>query len=312
MRRLALLALVAAGVLAGPAASARAAASSASAAGLPRVSAPAAILLEPTTGQAVYERHADQERAIASTTKIMTALLTLERRSPSSMITTPPYAAGGAESQIGLRAGEHMSVADLLTGLLLPSANDAANALAVRIGGTRAHFVTLMNRHARKLHLKRTHFSTPVGLDTPGNYSTARELAKMAIALRAQPFARKVMDEKRAVLRTGAHRRVVVNRNDLVARFPWINGVKTGHTLQAGYVLVGSARRNGDVVHLRGHGHPLGGRARRRLARAPVLRRAHVPRRPARAQAASCSAARWSRAATGCARGSSPRARSAG
>jgi serine-type D-Ala-D-Ala carboxypeptidase (penicillin-binding protein 5/6) len=214
----------------------------------PRLSARGAIVVEPTTGKVLYAKAPDAPRPIASVTKMMTALVTLERRSLTTRIRVPRYAAQTAESRIGLHAGERLSVADLVTGVLLPSANDAANALAVRIGGTRARFVRLMNAHARREKLRHTHFTTPVGLDSPGNYSTPRDLAKLARILRRNAFARRTMDKPRAVLRTGAHRRLVVNRNRLVAAVPWVNGVKTGHTLRARYVLVGSGRRGGIPV----------------------------------------------------------------
>src|SRR6185436_741592 len=111
----------------------------------PIVRAPAAILVEPATGDVVFQRNAHDERPVASTTKLMTALLTLEREKLSTTVTTIRYRAAPAESVIGLRAGERMKVADLMRGLLLASANDAAATLAVRVGGTRERFVRLMN-----------------------------------------------------------------------------------------------------------------------------------------------------------------------
>lgn len=235
-------ALLAALVLLG---AAGAIAASPAAAAAPRVSASGAILVEASSGRVLYARRPDTPRPIASTTKIMTALVVLERRRLTDVIRVPPYGAGAAESQIGLREGEELTVADLLAALLLPSANDAAHALAVRVGGSRAGFVRLMNRRAAREGLRHTHFSTPVGLDTPGNYSTPRELASLARRLRRHPYARTVMDRARFTLRSGARRRTVLNRNRLVAQVPWVNGVKTGHTLGAGYVLVGSGRRRG-------------------------------------------------------------------
>ena len=143
-----------------------------------------------------------------------------------------------------------MSVHDLLLAMLLPSADDAAEDLAYNVGhGSVARFVAMMNRRARQLGLDHTHYSTPIGLDTPGNYSTASDLVKLAeYDLRTQPFFRRAVALPSAVLHTGDEVRVVVNRNDLVGRVPWINGVKTGHTNEAGYVLVGSARRDGMTL----------------------------------------------------------------
>jgi D-alanyl-D-alanine carboxypeptidase (penicillin-binding protein 5/6) len=214
--------------------------------GAPRITARSALLVEAATGTPVFGRAALHERPIASTTKLMTALVTVQRRRLSDVLTVPPYSATASEAQIGLRTGERLRVADLLRALLLPSAGDAAETLAVRVGGSRAGFVRAMNREARRLELHRTHFTTPVGLDSPGNYSDAFDLARLAAVVRANPFLRRTVDLPRAVLRSGAHPRVVLNRNRLVRLVPWVDGVKTGHTAQAGYVLVGSATRHGQ------------------------------------------------------------------
>lgn len=207
------------------------------------------MLVEPATGDIVYQRNANQRRPIASTTKLMTALVALKRLSLDDVLAQVPYAAAGAESLVGLRAGERMSVRDYLRGLLLASGNDAAQTLAVRTGGSRAAFVKLMNAQAAALGLKNTHFETPVGLDTPGNYSTASDLAKLALVLRTYAFFRETTDRPDATLRVRGGRTIrVVNRNTLVQRIPFVNGVKTGHTNQAGYCLVGSATRDGVTV----------------------------------------------------------------
>ena len=214
----------------------------------PAITAPAALVIETTTGQAVFSRNPDQPRPMASTTKLMTVLLTLERASLGDVLTAPRYHAGPAESKIGLRPGERMTVADLLRASLLPSANDAAATLAVGIAGSRRAFVQEMNARAVQLGLTETHYSTPVGLDQPGNHSSPRDLARLVLRLRRWRFFRSVVDRPRAVLRTGDHRRTVVNRNVLVREVPWVSGVKTGHTIGAGYVLVGSATRGGVTV----------------------------------------------------------------
>jgi D-alanyl-D-alanine carboxypeptidase (penicillin-binding protein 5/6) len=159
----------------------------------------------------------------------------------------PGYPLAAADSQIGLARGERMTVHDLFVAMMLPSADDAAYDLAYNIGhGSVARFVDLMNANARRLGLTHTHYSTPIGLDTPGNYSSASDLDKLAgYLLEHYPLFSQVVGEPSAVLRSGSHVRSVVNRNDLVGRYPWIHGVKTGHTAQAGYVLVASARQNG-------------------------------------------------------------------
>lgn len=213
----------------------------------PSLSAPAAAVFESSTGRPVLGRAAGQRRLIASTTKMMTALVAVSLLGLDRVCTAPPYAAGPLETQIGLRAGERMRVRDLLRALLLPSANDAAATLAVCAAGSREAFVARMNARARQLGLAHTRFSTPIGLDDPRNYSTAADLARLAIAARGEPFLRRTMDLRSAVLRSGDHVRTVVNRNTLVQQVPWVDGVKTGHTNAAGYILVASGTRHGTT-----------------------------------------------------------------
>ena len=214
----------------------------------PAIRAPAAILVEPATGDVVFQRQAKRSRPVASTTKLMTALVTLEHAKLSQVFTTVPYRAAPAESIIGLRAGERLTVADLLRGLLLASANDAAATLAARVGGSQRAFVALMNRRARQLGLTHTHYANAIGLDDPSNHSSAEDLVKLTLILRRNAFFRAVTDLPRATLRTGARPRTILNRNLLVRAVPEVNGVKTGHTSSAGYILVASATKAGVTV----------------------------------------------------------------
>lgn len=214
----------------------------------PDVGARSAIVVEVSTGDVAYERKADSRRAIASTTKLMTALLTLERARLSETFTAVPYDAMPVESKINLRAGERMRVADLLRGLLLASANDAAATLAVRVGGSQRAFVRRMNARARALGLGDTRFANPIGLDAARNYSTARELVQLSLSLRRFEFFKRTVNRPAFTLKSGDRPRTVVNRNTLVRRVPWVNGVKTGHTQAAGYVLVSSATRRGVTL----------------------------------------------------------------
>jgi D-alanyl-D-alanine carboxypeptidase (penicillin-binding protein 5/6) len=211
----------------------------------PALAAPAAIVVEPSSGDVAYAKAADRRRRMASTTKLMTVLLTLEREPLAARLPAVRYAAQPAESVVGLRAGERLTVADLLRATMLASANDAAATLAHGVAGSNARFVALMNQRARRLGLTHTHYANPVGLDEPGNYSTPRDLATLALAVRRNAFARAVMNRPAAVLRSGDRVRRVANRNTLVRDVGWISGVKTGHTQQAGYILVGSGRRHG-------------------------------------------------------------------
>jgi D-alanyl-D-alanine carboxypeptidase (penicillin-binding protein 5/6) len=211
----------------------------------PSLEAASAAVFEASTGEPVFGRDAGARRLIASTTKLMTALVTVASLGLDRVCTAPSYAASPLETQIGLRNGERMRVRDLLRALLLPSANDAAATLAVCVAGSRQAFVARMNGRARALGLRHTHFSTPIGLDDAGNWSTAADLVRLAIAARGDAYLRRTMNLPRATLRSGDRVRTVVNRNALVQRVPWVDGVKTGHTNAAGYILVASGTRDG-------------------------------------------------------------------
>jgi len=218
------------------------------AAPVPRLTVRAAALYAPATGQTLYADHASDELAIASTTKLMTALITLEHvRDLGAEFTQNNYVPAPVDSQIGLVPGERMTVHDLLIALLLPSADDAAEDLAYNLGhGSVARFVAMMNERARQLGLRHTHYATPSGLDTVGNHSSASDLNRLAAYdLSHWAFLARVVALGHAVLHSGSHLRDVINRNTLVREYPWIDGVKTGHTAAAGYVLVASGHRNG-------------------------------------------------------------------
>jgi len=212
--------------------------------------AAAAIVIDARDGTVLFEKDPDERRSIASTTKLMTALLALERADPDDVYTAGSYEASAIESKIDLAPGERMRVDDLLEALLLESANDAAVTLAEGIAGSRTAFVGQMNARARELGLHDTSYANPIGLDEQGNHSTARDLAKLARRLlRDETFAA-IVDSPRATLESGAAQRVVDNRNDLVGVHDFVDGVKTGHTMQAGYVLVGagSGRLGAEVI----------------------------------------------------------------
>jgi serine-type D-Ala-D-Ala carboxypeptidase (penicillin-binding protein 5/6) len=210
-------------------------------------SAAAAIVVDGSNGEVMFAKRPDQRRAIASTTKLMTALLALERTRPREVFTAPRYDAQPAESRINLRTGERMTVHDLLEALLLESANDAAAAIAENISGSREAFVEDMNARARELGLDETSYANPIGLDDPMNYSSARDLAKLTRVLLERPRFARIVDMPVAELDSGTIPRVIDNRNSLVATTPWVTGVKTGHTLGAGHVLVGSAAGRGGA-----------------------------------------------------------------
>jgi serine-type D-Ala-D-Ala carboxypeptidase (penicillin-binding protein 5/6) len=210
-----------------------------------RLTAKTGILIEPSSGEVLWQRGADSRRSIASTTKLMTALLVLERSKLSDLVPAADYRALPVESKINLRPGERMTVADLMRALLVWSANDAAVTLAQHVAGSRPAFVRLMNKRARELKLTGTHYANPIGLDDPANYSTARDLVNLTERLWRFKFFRRTVNRENIKLKSGDHPRSYDNRNRLVRRYRWIDGVKTGHTRQAGYVLVGAGRRNG-------------------------------------------------------------------
>ena len=161
------------------------------------VKAPSAIVIEVSTGTVACQRAADKERSIGSTTKLMTALLTLEQAKLSDTFTAADYRPLPIESKINLQPGERMKVSDLMRGLLLESGNDAAVTLAEGVSGSRKAFVREMNKRARSLGLKHTHFANPIGLDEEGNYSSARDLVTLATVLRTNSFFKKVVDSPR-------------------------------------------------------------------------------------------------------------------
>ena len=210
-------------------------------------SAAAAVVVDGRNGEVMFSKSPDERRAIASTTKLMTALLTLERTRPSQVFTSPGYDPLPPESRIDLRRGERMRVDDLLEALLLESANDAAVTLAEGISGSREAFVAEMNERAAELGLEDTSYANPIGLDDPANYSTASDLAALSLRLMQRPRFRRIVDMPVAELETGLRPRVVENRNRLVALYPWVTGIKTGFTSLAGNVLVGSARAKGGA-----------------------------------------------------------------
>jgi len=211
----------------------------------PSLSAPSAILVEPSSGEIIYARNPYQRREIASTTKMMTALLLLERRSLGHLVKVASYNPGAGESTAGLIPGERLTSADMLRALLLASANEAAVSIAIDVGGSQRGFVRMMNARAKRAGLRRTRFSNPDGLDGRRNYSTARDLATLGALLREDRFARRLVDRSQAKLRSGYRSRTVYNRNTLIGSVSWMNGIKTGHTASAGYLLVGGASRNG-------------------------------------------------------------------
>ncbi|HEX3618039.1 MAG TPA: D-alanyl-D-alanine carboxypeptidase family protein [Solirubrobacteraceae bacterium] len=210
-----------------------------------------ASLLLAGTKTPLWSSHGNAELPIASTTKLMTALVVLQHvTNLNTVFTQNDWDPAAADSQIGLIPGERMTVHDLLVALLLPSADDAAEDLAYNVGGgSIARFVAMMNADARSLGLTRTHYTTPIGLDTPGNYSSPDDLVRLADYMMSNwPFFRQTVGLSSAVLTSGRYVRHIVNTDDLVGKIGWIHGVKTGHTADAGYVLVSEGSRDGFTL----------------------------------------------------------------
>ncbi|HET9119705.1 MAG TPA: D-alanyl-D-alanine carboxypeptidase family protein [Solirubrobacterales bacterium] len=223
--------------------------SAAAASAPPKLDARAWVLIDPRDDSVLAANAPNKRLPIASATKLMTAYLALHNLKPSQMVTAPGYQASNpAEITLGLRGGERIRVRDLLYGLLLPSASDAAITLADAVSGSVPAFVQDMNRTAQKLGLSETSYANPIGLDDPDNYSSAHDLVTLAsILLRNRLFAR-IVNTPAATLSSGDHPRTVTSRNTLLGQEPWVNGVKTGHTLGAGYVLVGSGTRGSTTL----------------------------------------------------------------
>ena len=241
--------------LAGPAAGARFPQALAAAPPAPGSTAPApalsvsgAALYAPATGQLLFGDNVHRHLSIASTTKLMTALVTLQHvRHLSAVYAQNDWYPAPDDSQLGLVPGDRMSVHDLLIAMMLPSADDAAEDLAFHVGhGSVPSFISMMNAEARALQLRDTHYATPIGFDVPGNYSSAYDLVRLAgYDMSRSPYFARVVALAGAVVRVNGVPRWVPNLNDLVGRYWWIDGVKTGHTAAAGYVLVASGRRDG-------------------------------------------------------------------
>lgn len=222
--------------------------------GGPALMGKAALVMDAATGTVVYERNGFQRLAPASTTKIMTALLALERGNlADTVIIKREHLPQDPvdESVMGLRAGDTATLEALLWGLLLPSGNDAALAIANHIGGSVERFVEMMNEKAAQLKLRDTHFVNPIGLDAEGHYSSAYDLATMSrYALRNPTFARMVATPRQTVI-AGGRQLILVNSNELLQRpdlAAGVNGVKTGTTALAGDCLVASVTRDGRSI----------------------------------------------------------------
>jgi D-alanyl-D-alanine carboxypeptidase (penicillin-binding protein 5/6) len=213
----------------------------------PEVDAAAAVLMDVRTGQVLYAIAPHRPLPPASTTKILTAVLVLERLPVSATVTISARAAAQRDgATVGLHPGEQWTVDDLLHAMLLRSANDAAVALAEAAAGSVEQFVAFMNARAHHLGARRSRFATPHGLDAPDHYSTAYDLALIArYALHHPVFASLVRTRTWVLRRPGREPQELVTTNRFLARYEGADGVKTGWTSRSGPCLVASATRDG-------------------------------------------------------------------
>jgi len=205
------------------------------------ISADSYILMDGQTGRVLEQKNATKQSLIASTTKIMTALVVCEQCNVLDRVRIPREAVGIEGSSIYLQEGEVLTVQELLYGLMLHSGNDAATALAIYCGGTVEGFAQLMNDKAHRLGLKNTHFANPHGLDAPDHYSCAEDLAKLAAYAMDNPIFARTVSTKTVNIANRSLR----NHNKLLWQVEGADGVKTGYTKAAGRILVSSATRQG-------------------------------------------------------------------
>lgn len=214
---------------------------------MPEVSARAAVVLDALTGRVIFEKNGEERLAMASTTKIMTALITLEQPGLDETFEADPAAIRVEGTSMGLREGDRVSLRTLAAGMLLPSGNDAANAAAVRIADSIPEFVIMMNRRAAQLGLADTNFETPSGLDGQNHYTTAKDLARLARAALQNEDFREICSQSALKVSFGnpPADRWLQNHNRLLEEYEGCIGVKTGFTKKAGRCLVSAAEREG-------------------------------------------------------------------
>lgn len=211
----------------------------------PNLNSRAAIVFDRVSKTVLYGKNIDSKRAMASTTKTMTAILTLEKGNLEEEIEVSKKAANTGGSRLGLKTGDKIKLRDLLYGLMLRSGNDAAVQIAIHLGGSVEEFAKMMNDKAKELGLKDTNFVTPHGLDDPKHYTTAYEMALLTdYALNNEEFA-KIVNTKQTTISINSSSVEIYNTNELLGNIEGVNGVKTGFTNNAGRCLVTSTTRSG-------------------------------------------------------------------
>ena len=214
----------------------------------PAISSLSAVVYEPESGLILYEKDARTARPMASTTKLMTALLAVENLDPNETVAVPAAALPVEGSQIGLKAGEQITVRDLLAGLLLASGNDTANALALLMDDSLPAFAERMNRRALTLGMTDSRFVTPSGLDENGHSASARDMALLGAAVLRQPLLAELCASKAEPITVGGITMTVSNHNKLLKLYDGTIGLKTGFTKKAGRCLVSAVEREGVTL----------------------------------------------------------------
>ena len=215
----------------------------------PKINSRKAVVFDRNSKTILYGKEENTKCAMASTTKIMTAIVVLENANLTEMVEVSKKAAGTGGSRLGLKSGDKITVLDLLYGLMMCSGNDAAVALAEKVGGNIEGFSILMNNKAKDLNLQSTNFVTPHGLDKPEHYTTAYELAKITdYALNNKKFAN-IVNTKNYTVNINGSPKNINNTNELLGVLEGVNGVKTGFTNGAGRCLVTSVnRQNMNII----------------------------------------------------------------
>lgn len=214
----------------------------------PQIHSRAVLIIDTKSNTVMYEKNGYSKRAMASTTKIMTAIVVLEHAKLTDIVEISRKAGGTGGSRLGLKAGDKITINDLLYGLMLRSGNDAAVALAEQVGGSIEGFAKLMNKKAKELGLTNTNFVTPHGLDSQEHYTTAYELAQLTnYALKNKKFAT-IVNTKTTSIAINGQARVLSNTNELLGNLYGVDGVKTGFTNNAGRCLVTSTTREGHQI----------------------------------------------------------------
>lgn len=211
------------------------------------ISASSAILIEPFSGRVLYEKNAHEKRPMASTTKIMTALVATDMANPDEVLCVQGDCVKIQGASLYLEEKEELTLMDMLYGLLLRSGNDAAAAIGKHVAGDSSHFVSLMNRKAWELGMHNTNFANPHGLDDDEHYSTAADMARLGAVFLQAPLLREICKTEEYVSRelTTGKVRLFINNNKLLARDPRALGIKIGWTENAGRCLVAAAQVNG-------------------------------------------------------------------